>query len=113
MLLPEFGKFIKISNVPFYNENKIKSLVEYPDLACRSGIEGIVVVDVLVNKNGSILKTIIEYSDHTLLNSAAINAVKAYGNFEPAEQGGKKVACWISVPFTFKLRPLEENKENE
>ena len=107
------NKFIPVEKNPQVDIVRLSSLVKYPDLARRSGTEGKVIVKVLVGKNGEVLKSVIEYSDSRLLENAALNAVKAYGDFEPAEQGGKKVACWLSVPITFKLRPLVENKENE
>lgn len=105
-------KFIPVEKQPVVDIAKLSKLIVYPDIPRRSGIEGRVVVKVLVDKTGKILKSKIEHSDHILLNSAALNAINAYGDFEPAEQGGKKVACWLTVPITFRLRD-NEVKENE
>lgn len=102
--LPSPDDFIPVEKQPGVDIAKLQKLVVYPDLAKRSGIEGRVIVKVLVDKNGDLLKKKIEYTDSALLDKAALDALDKYGKFTPAIQNKQPVACWVSVPITFKLR---------
>jgi len=102
--LPSPDDFIAVEKNPVVDIGKLQGLVEYPDMARRSGVEGRVIVKVLVDKTGEILKTKVEYSDSKLLDPAALAAIKKYGKMTPAIQNKQPVACWLSVPITFKLR---------
>lgn len=102
--LPSPDDFIPVEKQPVVDIAKLQNLVVYPDLAKRSGIEGRVIIKVLVDKTGSILKKKVEYTDSPLLDKAALDAIEKYGKFIPAVQNKQPVACWVSVPITFKLR---------
>ncbi len=101
---PAPDEFIPVEKEPGVDLAKLQQKIEYPDLARRAGIEGKVIVRVLVGKNGKAKKSFVEYSDSELLNEAAINAIKSYGTFTPAIQNGQPVTCWVSIPITFTLR---------
>ncbi|NOR16759.1 TonB family protein, partial [candidate division WOR-3 bacterium] len=76
---------------------------KYPESARRAGIEGDVIIKVLVNIDGSILDArIFISSGFQELDSAALEAsMKA--KFEPAKQFGRPVKVWVSIPIKFKL----------
>ncbi len=74
---------------------------KYPDLARSSGIEGKVVLNVLVGTNGKVEKVEVQQGV-PVLNDAAIEAVKQY-LFKPALANNKPVAVWVAVPISFKL----------
>jgi TonB family protein len=76
---------------------------KYPESARRAGIEGDVIIKVLVNIDGSILDArIFISSGFQELDSAALEAsMKA--KFEPAKQFGRPVKVWVSIPVKFKL----------
>lgn len=101
---PEPDEFIPVEKEPGVDYARLQSLVVYPDLAKRAGIEGRVTIRVLIDKDGSVRKYFIEDSDNSLLNEAAENAIKAYGKFKPAIQNQEPIMCWISIPIQFKLR---------
>ncbi len=101
---PEPDQFIPVEKEPGVDYSRLQSLVVYPDLAKRAGIEGRVVLRVLVDKDGSVRKYLIEASDNELLNQSAIDAIKAYGKFKPAIQNQEPIMCWISIPIQFRLR---------
>jgi protein TonB len=101
---PEPDEFIPVEKEPTVDYARLQSLVVYPDLAKRAGIEGRVVLRVLVDKDGSVRKLFIEASENELLNQAALDAVKAYGRFKPAIQNQEPIMCWISIPIQFRLR---------
>lgn len=101
---PEPDEFIAVEKEPGVDLAKLQSLVTYPELARRAGVEGTVIVRVLVAKDGSVTRMLIEYSDNKLLDQAAEEAIRKYGRFTPAIQNGQPIACWVSIPIRFKLR---------
>lgn len=74
---------------------------KYPDLARSSGIEGKVILNVLVGTTGKVEKVEVQQGV-PVLNDAAIEAVKQY-LFKPALANNKPVAVWVAVPILFKL----------
>jgi protein TonB len=101
---PAPDDFIPVEKQPGMDIVELQKLVEYPKLAREAGIEGRVVIRALIDKNGKVKKTLVEHSDNSLLNQAAIDAIKNYKNFTPAIQNNKPVMVWISIPIRFKLR---------
>jgi protein TonB len=89
---------------PGLDYDKLKSLVKYPELARKAGIEGKVSLRVLIDVDGALRKLFVEDSENMLLNQAAIDAVNAYGKFKPAIQNGEAIMVWISIPIQFKLK---------
>ena len=79
-----------------------KSIV-YPEMAKLGRVQGRVVVRVLVDKHGKPVKHIVEYSDNKMLVQAVVDAVMK-ATFTPAIQNETPVACWISIPISFKLK---------
>ncbi|MCB2148445.1 MAG: energy transducer TonB [Deltaproteobacteria bacterium] len=76
----------------------------YPSIARRRGYEGVVVLDVFVGEDGSVLELrIVESSSYRLLDRSAIKAVEGW-QFEPGRQGSKTVAMWVRVPLDFRLQ---------
>ena len=76
----------------------------YPLLARNQGIEGRVVVNVLISVQGTV-KTISvgQSSGSRLLDKAAVQAVKKW-RFHPVLHNGKAIPSSESVPIVFKLK---------
>lgn len=81
---------------------KIQRSIIYPENAKKNGIEGTVMLRVLVSKTGSVLKTIVDRTDDKALTNAAVKAVKK-ANFTPATKNGKPLQCWVALPIKFQL----------
>ncbi len=101
---PAPDEFIAVEKEPDVDLAALQKKVEYPDVARRAGIEGKVIVRVLVDKNGRVIKTKVWQSDSELLNEAAVKAVEEHGVFTPGIQNGEPVTCWVSIPIRFRLR---------
>lgn len=87
-----------------YPRYRLNSPPAYPGLARKRGLEGKVVLHVLVNKEGRVDDLEIEVSSgFTLLDRAAEKAVRKW-LFEPARKGAEKVTMWVRVPVSFKLK---------
>ncbi|MEJ2635430.1 MAG: energy transducer TonB [Calditrichia bacterium] len=75
---------------------------DYPELARKAGIEGMVVVKVLINTKGDVEKVEVVKS-HPMLDDAAIAAAKQF-KFKPGKQRDRFVKVWMTIPFTFRLK---------
>jgi len=76
----------------------------YPGLARKRGQEGTVILQVLVNREGRVDDLEIETSSgFGQLDRAALSAVRKW-SFEPGRQGEERIAMWVRVPVTFKLK---------
>lgn len=102
--LPDPDDFIAVEKEPAVDIVAIQKLVEYPEIARKAGIEGRVIVKVLVRKDGSIQKPFVEFSDNSMLDKSALSAVMKLGKIPPAIQNGQPVDCWVSIPISYKLR---------
>lgn len=75
---------------------------DYPQVARMSGLEGTVIVDVLVGSRGKVEQARIAQGVHPLLDKAALAA--AYRcRFEPGTQRKVPVRAWVSVPYRFRM----------
>lgn len=82
--------------------SQLASTVKYPPLARKAGLEGLVVVKIVVNADGSPSDPTILKSPGSALESAAIEAVMKQ-RFKPGKQRGRAVAAYMSIPVRFQL----------
>tara|TARA_Y100000996_G_C22545805_1_gene651761 strand:- start:227 stop:964 length:738 start_codon:yes stop_codon:yes gene_type:complete len=76
----------------------------YPNIAQEAGIEGQVLIQCFIDKNGTVKETIVlKGIPNTGLNEAAIDAIRKT-RFRPAKQRDKEVGVWITIPINFSLR---------
>jgi protein TonB len=90
---------VEVEPSPIVN---IQSLVKYPDVARRTGLEGKVIASVLIDKEGRVKKVEIEKSDYEIFNDAAREALMK-ARFTPARQNGEPVSVWFTLPIVFKM----------
>lgn len=75
---------------------------DYPQVARMSGLEGTVIVEVLVGLHGRVEQARIAQGVHPLLDKSALAA--AYRcRFEPGTQRKVPVQTWVSVPYRFRM----------
>jgi|GEM_PF-2976489 len=82
----------------------LKSLrrgIVYPPMAKEAGIEGRVVLRVLIGSDGRIIKKEVIVGNQ-IFHRAALDAV-AQTNFTPAVYNGRPAPAWIQIPISFKL----------
>jgi len=98
---PSFGPEKEIKRAfPRYDLNPKPP---YPDVARRRGQEGVVILSVLVLKDGSVGKIrVARSSGYDLLDSAALETVARW-RFVPAKVGDEPVDMEVQVPIRFKL----------
>lgn len=82
----------------------IQKNVVYPEIAREAGIEGTVIVQATIGKDGKVIETtILKGIPKTGLDEAAMDAIKMT-EFKPAFQRDKPVAVRISIPVVFRLK---------
>ena len=85
---------------PEYSKNPP---ISYPNRARRKGYEGTVLLEVLVNRKGTVDDLrILASSGYAILDSSAVKSVKTW-SFKPAKKGKNTVDMWVQVPVRFKL----------
>jgi len=89
--------------VAYEKEPQLVSIKDpvYPDIAREAGVEGTVMIRVLVGEDGFVKDKIIVQSVAMLDESAAAAAETAV--FKPALQKDKPVAVWMVIPIEFRL----------
>lgn len=74
----------------------------YPAMVREAGIDGTVMVRVLVGVNGKVKDAVVMDGPSVLREAALASARTAV--FEPALQGIHPVEVWVVIPITFQLR---------
>lgn len=83
----------------------IQSKTLYPAIPREMGIQGIVYVGFIVNKDGSISEVISKNDLHIDLEKEAKRVVGIMPNWIPGEQAGKPVRVRYVVPINFVIQP--------
>ena len=84
--------------------------ITYPEMAREAGIEGRVVVQFVVDTDGTVQAPTVTRGAHKGLNKEALRAIRAL-QFEPGRQDGTPVRVQMSLPVTFQL-PDSETTES-
>jgi protein TonB len=77
--------------------------VKYPTKAVDNGVDGIVLLNFTVDKNGIIENITVERGLGMGCDEEAIRVLKATKRWTPASMNGQKVATRCQLPITFKL----------
>jgi protein TonB len=84
----------------FLSEN-----VKYPVIAQENGIQGRVICQFVVNKDGSIVDVEVARSGgDPSLDKEAVRVIKSMPKWKPGKQRGKPVRVKYTVPVNFKLQ---------
>jgi protein TonB len=75
----------------------------YPKAAVRKRIQGEVVVQFIVDKQGKVTEVAVIKSVHPLLDEEAMRLIKESPDWKPAMQNGKKVKSYKKQPIVFRL----------
>ena len=75
----------------------------YPENAAANGVQGRVIVQIVVEKTGKISDVWVVRSVHPLLDYEAMRVVRGMPRWNPGMQNGKPVPVKYTVPIAFKL----------
>ena len=82
----------------------IDSHINYPPKAAKNNIEGSVIVQFVVKKDGSIGEVKVVHSLEKDLDKEAVRVVKSLPKFTPGRHDGQAVSVWYTLPVSFKLK---------
>lgn len=82
----------------------LKDNIKYPVVAAENGIQGKVIVQFVVGKNGSISNVKVLRSVDPSLDKEAVRVVSNMPNWTPGKQNGASVNVRFTLPVTFRLQ---------
>jgi protein TonB len=99
-LIPKFNEFVAYDTPPAPLETPHP---EYPAIAKQAGVTGTVIVQLLLDLDGSVMQTrVARGSGNQALDEAAVEGTKKF-KFTPAKQRDKPVRVWVSMPIRFEM----------
>jgi len=84
--------------------NYLSQNIKYPVEAQKAGIQGRVICQFIVEKDGAISNVKVVRSVDPNLDAEAVRVINAMPNWQPGEQKGKKVSVEYTLPINFKLQ---------
>ena len=76
---------------------------KYPSESEKAGVEGKVMVQLIIGKDGNIVETKVVKGVNAELDKYALSMVSKLGKFKPAMDEGKPVKVSLTLPISFKL----------
>ena len=96
--MPEFpGGMAKL--MKYFSDN-----VRYPVVAAENGIQGRVICQFTVWKDGTIRDIVVVRGVDKALDREAVHLIENMPNWKPGKQRGKAVSCKYTVPVSFRLQ---------
>ena len=95
--------FLGSSDPRKFIEQWVYHYLKYPSSAVRDGIQGRVLVEFIINKDGKVsdVKVIKGVSEE--LDAEAVRVVAASPKWKPGKVDGQKVSCSMTIPVEFRL----------
>ena len=105
---PEMEIFVVVEQMPeiIGGSGKVYEYLEYPPIARQAGMEGLVVIQVVVNTDGNPVDPVVARSAGEVLDRAAMDAVMQL-RFVPGKQRGRAVRVRMAIPIRFRLRDIQ------
>ena len=82
----------------------LASHVNYPPMAAENNVQGKVVVQFVVEKDGKVGEVKVVRSVDKDLDREAVRVCKSLPKFTPGRQNGQAVSVWYTLPVQFKLQ---------
>jgi len=82
----------------------LSSHIQYPTMAQENNIQGKVVLQFVVEKDGHVGEVKVVRSVDKDLDREAVRVCKSLPKFTPGRQNGQAVRVWYTLPVTFKLQ---------
>ena len=77
--------------------------IKYPTIAQENGVQGRVIIQFVVNQDGSIVDPVVMRSVDPYLDKEALRVIKMMPKWKPGMQKGQPVRVKYTVPVTFRL----------
>lgn len=95
----------QVSVVPVLSEKEIRERLVYPPIALRSGLEGIVYLELYIDRDGQVrrIKILKENPPGRGFGEAAVRAFEGLSG-KPAQANGEAVAVRYRYPVRFQIK---------
>lgn len=102
---PEENFFVAVEEMPqlIGGIESLQEQIQYPPKALLAGIDGLVIIQFIVNENGEVENPRVIRGIGAGCDEEAIRVVKL-AKFKPGKQRGQAVRVQFSVPVFFKLK---------
>ena len=78
--------------------------IKYPTISQENGVQGRVIVQFVVNRDGSIVDPVVLRSVDPYLDKEALRVVSTMPKWKPGEPRGKPVRVKFTLPVQFRLQ---------
>jgi len=78
--------------------------IKYPQISQENGVQGRVIVQFVVNKDGSIVDPVVVRGVDPYLDKEALRVIAMMPKWKPGKQRGKPVRVKYTVPVMFRLQ---------
>ena len=78
--------------------------IKYPTIAQENGVQGRVIVQFVVNRDGSIVDPVVVRGVDPYLDKEALRVISTMPKWKPGKQRGKAVRVKYTVPVMFRLQ---------
>ena len=82
----------------------LSSHINYPPMAAENNVQGKVVIQFVVGKDGHVGEVKVIRSVDKDLDKEAVRVCKSLPKFIPGRQNGQAVSVWYTLPVSFKLQ---------
>jgi protein TonB len=100
--------FMIVEQMPQFPDGDVaaylSSHIKYPVVAQENGIQGRVIVQFVVNQDGSIVDVTVVRGVDPSLDKEAVRVIEGMPKWIPGKQGGKAVRVKFTLPVNFKLQ---------
>ena len=95
--------FLNSADPRQFLEKWVYQYLKYPQEAIRDGIQGRVMVEFVINKDGKVSDVRVAKSVSPELDEEAVKVVSASPKWRPGRLKGEKVRCSLTIPVEFRL----------
>ena len=98
--------FTYVEQMPLFNGDMtayLNSHIQYPEAAREANAEGRVVVQFIVNEDGSVSNATVIRSASPYLDNEALRVVNSMPHWKPGKQNGIPVKVYFTLPVSFVL----------
>ena len=96
--------FLNSADIAPFMEKWVYANLKYPEDAVREGIQGRVMVDFIIDKDGKVTDVRVVRGVDPELDAEAVRVISASPKWRPGRMNGQKVRTSVTVPVEFRLK---------
>lgn len=96
--------FLNSAEIAPFMEKWVYRNLKYPEDAVRDGVQGRVMIDFIIDKDGKVTDARVVRGVDPELDEEALRVISASPKWKPGRMNGQKVRTSVTVPVEFRLR---------